>query len=146
MRSLLPVSLFFFVLATSPCSRLAADPFPQVDTKLVANKEVTIRGVINLIAVPVPDAFETVPIQSGYFLITPNPLDAEGEDELQEGKMISAKGQVMFHLVIPDELAETIGKLAKNPVEIVALPFPAHTRHHRTPFLLQVKSIKALAK
>jgi hypothetical protein len=40
----------------------------------------------------------------------------------------------------------TIEKLAGKPVEIVATPIPAHTRHHRTSFLLNVKSIKSLAK
>jgi len=146
MRIPLSASLFLFALIASPYSHLAANPFPQVDTKIVSNKEVTLRGVINLINVPVPDAVEAGPVQSGYFLITPYPLDVEGKDEFQEGKMVNAKEQIMFHLVIQSDLYKTIEKLVGKPVEIVALPFPAHTRHHRTPFLLDVKSIKAVAK
>jgi hypothetical protein len=146
MKSMLSVSPFLFVLVALPCYRLAADPFPKVDKKLVANKEVTLRGVINLVTVPVPDAVEAKPTQSGYFIITPYPLDAEGEDEFREEKMNYSKEQIMLHLVIPNDLQKTIEKLMGKPVKIDAAPFPAHTSHHKTPFLLHVKSLKALAK
>jgi len=146
MKILLSVALILLVLLASPYSHLAADPFPPVNTKLVANKEITLRGVINQITVPVPDDLDLASTQKGYFLITPFPFDAEGEDPFQDGKRVFAKEQIMFHLVFQNDLAETIQKLAEKPVEIVAIPLPAHTRHHRTSFLLDVKSIKALTK
>lgn len=131
--------------STLPC--LAEDAFPAAEIKLVDSKEVTLRGVINVITVPVPDgAGLGKPTQSGYFLITPYALVAEGESPGPERKMIRLEGQMLFHLVVQQEIEAKLDKLKGQPVDVVATPFPAHTRYHRTPFLLNVKSIRALAQ
>ena len=61
------------------------------------NQNYTVRGVINIVYLPVPDSFELKePIQSGYFLFTPQRFTVNGKDA--EGKPVQFKGQQMFRL------------------------------------------------
>ena len=139
MKHLTLFVLFFTTL-------LSAGPFPEsaVAVRIVGGTEVTIRGVINLITVPISDDYEMEPTGIGYYLITPYPHEAEGRDINDED--ILEKNLTMFQLTGDDEVNAKLKESEGVPVEIIADPFPAHTRHHRTPFVLFVKSIRALDK
>ena len=60
----------------------------------------TVRGVINSITVPVPEAFELGPDQEGYFLFTADAYTVSVEDD---GKTTAIRAQTVFHLTPSDE-------------------------------------------
>ncbi len=132
--------LSFLILSTAAISLLAG-PFPESSATLVAGEEKSVRGVINPLIFPIPDDFEMEATQSGYVLITPIPLEVKGMDD--DGNPIKEK-MMLFHLAGEESVTAQFKALAGKPVEITADLMSAHTRYHRTPFLLLVKSVRAL--
>jgi len=133
---------FSVLLSFLAFPHLLAGPFPENAPALVEGEQSTVRGVINLVVFPVPDDFEMEPVQSAYALITPIPLEASGTDST--GEEIHETGLTLFHLAGDDEITAQFDALAGRPVEMTVDLMPAHTRHHRTPFLLLARSIRAL--
>src|SRR5207249_519972 len=69
-----------------------AQMFSDKEKTIKENQNYTVRGVINIVYLPVPDAFELKePIQSGYFLFTPQSFTVNGQDT--DGKPVQFKGQ-----------------------------------------------------
>lgn len=122
---------------------VAGDFFSGDSIILKENQLTKIRGIINVVYLPLPDDLELGKHQSGYFLFTANAYDMKITGE--EGETEHAKNQQMFHLTLSDEQIAKVEKLLQKPVELTAEPFEANTRHHRTPVLLSVKSIKPLS-
>src|SRR5262245_27324596 len=122
---------------------LPAQTFPSANKTINENKNYTIRGVINIVYLPVPDAFELPePVQSGYFLFTPQRFTVNGTDV--EGKRVQFKDQQMFHLALSEDQVAKFTPALGKPVEVEAQPFIGHTRHHRTPVLFNILSLKIL--
>ena len=132
----------FSLLLSAISSPLFAGPFPESTAPLLAGEEAKVRGVINAIIFPISDDFEMEPTQSGVVLITPLPLEAAGLDN--EGNEIHETNLTLFQLAGEEAVLAQCEALAGKPVEITADLMPAHTRYHRTPFLLLVKSVRAL--
>jgi len=130
------------VLLSAITSPLHAGPFPESTAPLVAGEEAKVRGVVNAIVFPLSDDFEMESTQSGIVLITPLPLEAAGLDD--EGNEIHEPNLTLFQLAGEEAVLAKCEALAGRPVEITADLMPAHTRYHRTPFLLLVKSVRAL--
>lgn len=128
-------------LALSSQAQTKGEFFPSDPASLKENKVTKLRGIINVVHLPLPDDLELGKSQSGFFLFTPNPIDADISSE--DGTEL-VKSQQMFHLVLSEEQLANVKKLLQKPVEVTASPFGAHTRHHRTPVLLNVASIRLL--
>ena len=101
-----------------------------------------IRGVINPVIVPVGDQLELGKTQSGYFLFTAEVFQFEGTDS--SGEMVQARDQVLFHLIASGDLEAGLKELTGQPVEVTASAVVAHTRYHRTPVLLDLKTVSRL--
>lgn len=134
--SLLTLSLFIV-------GSLHGGPFPSEPQVLTPEREFTLRGVVNLAILPVLDDFETAPTQSGFFLFTPDPHRATFEED---GNRIEESNLTLFHLTGTDAILADLEKSAGKPVEVVAMVIPAHTRYHRTPVILNVKSFRILSE
>ena len=103
--------------------------------------EGTVRGVVNVVSLPVPDQMELGQTQSGYFLFTPYPCTIKTKEA---GVPLCETNQQMFQLAPSDKQVELLKSLLGKPVELEVLMFPMHTRYHRTPILFQIKSAKAI--
>lgn len=137
IRFILP--LLIFVAAAIP---LQAGPFPGAPATLNAGEEASVRGVINAVVFPISDDFEMEASQSGWALITPAPFEVKGADD--EGNVLDEPNLTLFQFAGDEEVIARCEALAGKPVEITAVLMPAHTRYHRTPFLLLVNSVRAL--
>ena len=126
----------------SPLAMAEGEFLPSAPIVLKENQAAKLRGIINVVHLPLPDDLELGKSQSGYFLFTASPCDVKISGEQSGTELV--KNQLMFHLVLSEEQMAGVKKLLQKPVEITATPFGAHTRHHRTPVLLEVKSIKLL--
>jgi hypothetical protein len=99
--------------------------------------------VINIVYLPVPDALELKePIQSGYFLFTPQSFTVNGKDA--ERKPVQFKGQQMFHLTPDHNQVAKIKPALGKPVEVEVRSFIRHTRYHLTDVLFEILSLKIL--
>lgn len=108
-----------------------------------AGQEITIRGVVNVVYLPVPDNFEVGPTQSGYFLFTSYPCTIKAKDS--DDKAITVTNQTMFHLAPSGDQVNLLKTLLGKPVEMRVSMMPRETRHHRTDIILtNIKSIKQI--
>lgn len=130
--------LFFAATALS----LHAGPFPESVATLTAGEEASVRGVINAVVFPISDDYEMEATQSGLALIAPVPFEVKGADD--EGNVLDESNLTLFQLAGDEEVIARCEALTGKPVEITAVLMPAHTRYHRTPFLLLVNSVRAL--
>jgi len=120
-----------------------AQMFSDEKKTINENQSYTVRGVINIVYLPVPDALELKePIQSGYFLFTPQRFTVNGKDA--EGKPVQFNGQQMFPLTPDDDQVAKIKAALGKPVEVEVRPFIRHTRHHLTDVLFDILSLKIL--
>ena len=138
MKRFLPLLLILLASAFS------AEIFTTTPAKASDKENATLRGVINEFSFPVPDEVELGTTQSAWVLATPNEVECQGkigdEDEPVKATLD------LFHLVVSEQLQGKIAKFRGKPVEITGRIIPAHTRHHRTAFLLNVESVKELGK
>ena len=122
-----------------------AQMFSDEEKTIKENQNYTVRGVINIVYLPVPDAFELKePIQSGYFLFTPQSFTVNGQDT--DGKPVQFEGQQMFQLTLDDNQVAKIEAALRKPVEVEVRSFIRHTRYHRTDVLFNILSLKILKK
>ena len=120
-----------------------AETFSDQKKTINENQNCTVRGVINIVYLPVPDALELKePIQSGYFLFTPQRLTVNGKD--LDGKPVRFKDQQMFHLTPTDDQVEKIKAALGKPVEVEVRPFIRNTRYQLTDVLFEILSFKIL--
>ena len=123
-------------------SFLGAETFTSGERTITNNENYTVRGVINMVRVPVPDDLEQGSVQSGYFLFTPEQYTFRGKDE--EDQPVEIKDQDVFHLTLSDEQAAQFTPQLGKPVELEVRVILRHTVHQRTPILFDIISLKVL--
>jgi hypothetical protein len=133
------IPLLILITAALP---LQAGPFPAMPATLKAGEESSVRGVINAVVFPISDDFEMEASQSGFALITPLPFAVKGTDD--DGNVLDEANLTLFQLAGDETVIARCEALAGKPVEITAVLMHAHTRYHRTPFLLLINSVRAL--
>jgi hypothetical protein len=117
--------------------------FTSGERTITNNENYTVRGVINMVRVPVPDDLEQGSVQSGYFLFTPEQYTFRGKDE--EDQPVEIKDQDMFHLTLSDEQAAQFAPQLGKPVQVEVRVILRHTDHQRTPILFDILSLKVLS-
>lgn len=139
--------LFHFLCAVmafitaAPLAR--AEVFSSEPQIFNADEEATIRGVVNVVDLPVPDQVEVGPTQSGYFLFTSYPCTIKAKDI--DDKSLMVTNQTMFQLAPSADQVKLLKTLLGKPVEMHVSMMPAETRYHRTAIILiKMKSIKPI--
>jgi hypothetical protein len=115
------------------------------------NQTYTVRGVINVVHLPIPDGdqhgSEQGLVTGGYFfLFTPELYTLNGReiDENGEDKPVQIKDQQIFQLAPDEHQVAKIEAAVTKPVELEVQPFIRHTMSHHTPVLFRVSSVKVI--
>ena len=135
--------IFSAILFLLSAMTLAGELFNSATLKATDTAPVVLRGVVNGLVFPVPDAAELGSTQSGWALSTVNDVECEGSFEEEKKTRATIN---LFQLAMSEEVSQEIEKAEGKPVELTGTVFAAHTRHHRTTFLLQVESVRLLSR
>ena len=124
-----------------------AQIFSDEEKMINENQTYTVRGVINVVHLPIPDGdqhgSEQGLVTGGYFfLFTPERYTLNGKDF--EDKPVQIKDQQIFNLAPEEHQVAKIEAAVTKPVELEVEPFSANTGYHHTPVMFMVSSVKVI--
>jgi hypothetical protein len=140
------LGISLIVLASS-----RAQMFSDEEKTINEDQTYTVRGVINVVHLPIPDGdqhgTEQGSVTGGYFfLFTPERYTLNGReiDENGKDKPVQIKDQQIFQLAPDEHQVAKIEAAVTKPVELQVQPFIRNTAYHHTPVLFMVSSVKVI--